>query len=218
MSGGAEVEAEEGWISPALRREFPRLYLRHLSAERSPGRRSGPAVRERLRRMSDRFTGGKAVTLRLEPVPSAYRAFFRQIGIDPESRRTPAEELALRRMHDGGYRSHGAVEDALTIAIAETGVAIVALDAGEVAGTPGLRLSRRGERLGGDERPLTGPQIVLADDSRALAVLFADAAEGVAVKRATERVMLVGVGVRGVPTMMVEEALWTAAGAMWDRA
>lgn len=168
--------------------------------------------------MSDRFTGGKAVTLRLEPVPSAYRTFFRQIGIDPDTRRTPAEELALRRMHDGGYRSRGLLEDALTIAVAETGVAVTALDAAEVVGTPGLRLSRRGERLGGDERPLTGPQIVLADEARALAVLFGDAAEGAAATRRTERVMLLGVGVRGVPTLMVEEALWAAAEALWDRA
>ena len=36
--------------------------------------------------------------MRQEPVPWAYRVFFRQVGIDPDERRTPIEEIALERL------------------------------------------------------------------------------------------------------------------------
>jgi DNA/RNA-binding domain of Phe-tRNA-synthetase-like protein len=210
---GEATDVEDGWVADEVRAEFPRLFLRHLSVGYVAGR-SGAAVRERLSRMSDRFTGAKAVALRLEPVPSAYRAFFRQVGIDPDHRRTPAEDVALQRMKDGGYLSRGRLEDALTIAIAETAVPVLAFDAAGVEGPPGVRLSRRGERLGREGRSVAAGSLVLADPERPVAVLFGDRAEEVSVGRGTSTVLLVGVGVKGVSSLTVEEALWTAAGVL----
>ncbi len=174
-------------------------------------------MKDRLRILSDRYTGGKAVNLRQEPIPWAYRVFFRQIGIDPDDRRTPPEEAALERMRAGGFRSRNLLDDALTIAVVETGVAVLALDADRVSGPVGLRLSRERERLGGGEgRPLAARQIVLADSEHALGVLFGDLGDERGVTSATTRMLLVAVQVKGVPEVSVEEALWTVAEALED--
>ena len=207
------IEPARGWVEAELEEEFPGLEPHHLAAPGATGR-SPEAVREHLRRLSDRFTGAKAVRLRLEPVPAAYRAFFRQVGIDPEERRTPAEDLALLRMKEGGYRSRGRVADALTIATAETSVAVSAFDADRVVGRPGLRPSRPGERLGPQGRTLSAGEIVLVDDSQPVGALFGEPAPGAEVDRRTERVLLVALRVAGVPMVAVEEALWSAAAVL----
>lgn len=204
----AGIEIERGWIDVELADEFPQLALRLSIVEAAP-RRSPPEVRRRLRILSDRYTGGKAVNLRQEPIPWAYRVFFRQIGIDPDDRRTPPEEAALERMRSGGFRSRNVLDDALTIAVVETGVSVLALDADKVDGPLGLRLSRDRERLGGGEgRALSARQLVLADASDSLGVLFGDLADGRGVGGATERMLLVAVQVKGIPEVSVEEALW----------
>ncbi len=69
-----EAVAETGWISPELRDEFPGLALRYLSIERGSGRTPRP-VKERLARLSDRFSGPQAINLRHQPIPWAYRVF-----------------------------------------------------------------------------------------------------------------------------------------------
>ena len=166
-------------------------------------------MRERLRDASNRFTGGKAITMRQQPIPWAYRVFFRHIGIDPDEQRTPIEAIAVERMRAGGFRSAGIVEDAVLLATLETGVPVQAFDADALEGRVGLRLSRDGEELG-RYRPIAGNRVVIADDQRPLAVLFGDTAEAGAVSRSTQRVLLAAIRVAGVPAVSVEEALWTA--------
>jgi len=168
-------------------------------------------VKERLRLMSDRFTGAKAVQVRQQPVPWAYRVFFRQIGIDPDDRRTPPEAAAVERMRAGAFTSRNLLDDALVIATVETGVPLLAYDAERVEGDPGLRLAIAGERLGGDGRDLRGGEIVVADESRPLAVLFGDTAARHGVHPGTRSVLLGALQVKGVPDVSVEEALWIAA-------
>ena len=87
--------------------------------------------------------------MRQDSVPWAYRVFSRQVGIDPDTDRTPVERIALERLRHGGLESRNLVDDALTIAIAETGVPVFALDSDRVVGELGLRLARAGEQLGG---------------------------------------------------------------------
>ena len=200
---------ETGWIDSDLEVEFPELGLRWVAHEGGAGR-TPPEIKERLRKLSDRYTGGKAVHLRQEPIPWAYRVFFRQVGIDPDDHRTPAEQAALDRMKHGSFRSRNVLDDALVIATVETGVPVMALDADKVTTPIGLRLSHEGERLGGDTgRPLSVRQIVVADPDRSVAVLFGDIAEERGVSPATGRMLLCSVQVKGVPEIAVEEALWT---------
>jgi DNA/RNA-binding domain of Phe-tRNA-synthetase-like protein len=206
----ADPTLSRGWVAPEVGEEFPELGLVTTEVAAAGGK-SSPEVRERMRMLSNRFTGARAVTLRQEPVPWAYRVFFRQVGIDPDERRTPIEQIAIDRLTHGGFKAVGRVEDALLIATLETAVPVVAFDAERVEGDVGLRLTKTGELLGGDGRSLAGSQIVIADASRALAVLFGDTAEGVRPTRATQRVLLVAVRVKGVPALSVEEALWSGA-------
>ena len=206
----AEPELELGWVAGDLAEEFPELQLRYLVLEARSGR-SPDAVRARLRTLADRYTGGKAVTLRQQPIPWAYRVFFRQVGIDPDEHRTPVEAIALERMRAGGFPSVSLLDDALLIATVETGVPLLAFDEAKLEGPLGLRMSAPGERLGGDGRPLSSRQVVIADADRAVAVLFADVAENRGVHPHTERMRIASIQVKGVPDVSVEEALWIVA-------
>ena len=200
---------EQGWISPDLHEEFPELRLRWIEWEGGSGR-SPEEVKERLKGLSNRYTGGKAVHLRQEPIPWAYRVFFRQVGIDPDDHRTPAEQAALDRMKHGAFRSRNLLDDALVIATVETGVPVIAFDADRVEPPLGLRLSEEAESLGGTGRPLSVRQIVVADAQTSVAVLFGDMAETKGVHPDTKRMLICTVQVKGVPEISVEEALWTA--------
>lgn len=201
---------ETGWVDTALEAEFPELRLRWIEHEGGSGR-SPQEIKDRLRGLSNRYTGGKAVHLRQEPIPWAYRVFFRQVGIDPDDHRTPAEQAALDRMKHGSFRSRNLLDDAIVIATVETGVPMLALDADRVIPPLGLRLSEQGERLGGDGRALSVRQIVVADAERSVAVLFGDIAEARGVDPQTTQMLLCTVQVKGVPAIAVEEALWTAS-------
>jgi DNA/RNA-binding domain of Phe-tRNA-synthetase-like protein len=204
-----EPELTPGFVQPELAAEFPELALVHTVVAGS-ARRSPEEVRERLRDASNRFTGGKAVQMRQQPLPSAYRIFFRHIGIDPDEQRTPIEAIAVERMQAGGFRSGGLVADALLLATLETSVPVLAFDEAQVQGAVGLRLALDGEELG-EYRPLAPGQIVIADGQGPLAVLFGDSAGRGQVRRSTKRVLLAAIRVAGVPSVSVEEALWTAA-------
>jgi DNA/RNA-binding domain of Phe-tRNA-synthetase-like protein len=205
----SELVLREGWVEPELAAEFPELGLTWASLDARPGRSAWEA-RRRLRELSDRYTGGRVIHMRQDPVPWAYRVFWRQVGLDPDRERTPAEQVALDRMRDGGFRSRNSVDDALTIAVAETGVPVVAFDRNRVRGELGLRLSRAGELLGDGERPLSARQIVIADEERSLAVLVGEIAMGGGVTAATEGMLIAALAVKGVPRISVEEALATA--------
>ena len=205
-----ELDLREGWVQPELAEEFPELGLLYSALEVRPAR-TPPAVKQRLKTLSNRFTGSKVVHMRQEAVPWAYRVFFRQVGMDPDTHRTPVEQAALDRLKWGGFRSRNLVDDALLIATIETGVPVLALDGDKVGRVLGLRLSSGGERLGEDGRPLVERQIVVADEDRPVALLFDEVAVDRGVSWDTQRMVLVALRVKGVPRISVEEALWTGA-------
>jgi len=209
---GSSLQPSAGWIAAELVDEFPELALWSVTVEARSGRSPEP-VRERLRALSDRIRGPQALALRQQPVPWAYRVFFRHIGLDPDVQRTPVEAIALERLIKGGLRSESLLDDALTIAVMETGVPLWALDADRAEGGLGLRGAVAGESLGrGEDAPaLVAGRLVVADSAGPVAVLFGDMASGLGVTRQTARITLFTVQVAGVPTIHVEEALWTAA-------
>ena len=206
-----DPELEQGTVAAELAAEFPELRCASLAVDLPRGRRD-PGIAERLAALADRFRGRRAVELRRAPVPAAYRVFFRHIGLDPEVRRTPIEEAAIVRLVAGGHPQGTVLDDALLLALLETGVPVTAFDAARVDGPPGLRPTARGERLG--DLPLPAGRIVLADARRPLAELFGALARDVAPGRATARLRLVAVQIPGVPAIHVEEALWTCQEAL----
>jgi DNA/RNA-binding domain of Phe-tRNA-synthetase-like protein len=207
VTGDPDVVA--GYVDAALAAEFPELRLSYTVVDAVPGR-SPDVVRERLRSAADRFTGAKAIAMRQQPIPQAYRIFFRHIGIDPDEQRTPIEAIAVERMRSGGFGSRGLVPDALLLGTLETGVPLQAFDAAAVDGRVGLRLSREHELLS-EHLPIAPNRVVVADEDRPLAVLFGDDAPDARVGRSTRRVVVAATAVAGVPPVSVEEALWTAA-------
>jgi DNA/RNA-binding domain of Phe-tRNA-synthetase-like protein len=208
-----EATPEPGWMEPELAEEFPGLSIVTTALETTTGR-SPEALRERLRLLSDRIGGAQAIQLRQQPIPWAYRVFFRHIGLDPDTTRTPVEQLIFERIHDGSFKSRNRVDDALTIGMVEVGVALRAFDADRVEGRVGLRLSAEGEGFEGRVSPLPDGTIVVADEQRPLGILFDRTAEGRGVRKGTRRVLLAAIGVRGVPDIALEEALWVAGSAL----
>jgi hypothetical protein len=208
------AEASVGWCEPAIEDELPGLQIA-LSETRLPGRAvpSGPApaaVRERLAALSNRFNGSKAINLRRESVPAAYRVFFRHIGLDPDVVRTPIEEAVLERMFDGAFLTRSLLADVLLIALLDTGVPVWALDADTLHGTPGIRMSRQGELGEQDE----GGQLVIAAGDAAVWPLFTAPKAPHRPRNGSRRLLLYALQVNGVSWLAVEETLWICRSAL----
>ncbi len=188
-----------GPVDPAVRAELPGLRLWSVRVRASPGA-STPGLRARLAHLADRLGGARAAALRREPVPRAYRVLFRHVGLDPDADRTPIEAAVLDRLLRGGLRSAGRLEDALTIALLETGVPVWALDAAHVAAPLALGLD--------------GGRIVVADAAGPVCPLFAAPPRERAPGPATCAMVLFAVQPAGVSALHLEEALWLVAEAL----
>jgi hypothetical protein len=153
-----------------------------FAVARNPMRRSPRDLRRRLNALSDRHGGARAITQRTREIPQAYRTHY---GVE----RSPAEDLTIKRLIRGQYRSRGVLRDALLIATIDTEVGVWALDADRHTGPP---------RLAGRE---------IVDDDGPLAALFEDPGS---VNRATRRITLYAITAPGIADLAVEEALLTA--------
>jgi DNA/RNA-binding domain of Phe-tRNA-synthetase-like protein len=210
-----ELSISEGKVAPVLREEFPGLALRYAVTEARPGR-SPSGVKTHLRYLSNRFYGHRALNLRREPIASAYRVFYRHIGLDPDESRTPIEAASMERLRAGGFKSNGLVDDAITIGIVETGVAMRALDADRISGRLQLRIAQPEERLGGDRQGLQLPDgtLLIADDQVAVGLIFGETSPLHDVTRGTQRVLVCAIQVQGVPDISVEEAIWNSVNVL----
>ncbi|MGZ5336449.1 MAG: hypothetical protein ACXWDT_00225 [Solirubrobacterales bacterium] len=208
-----EVAPEPGWVAPVLDEEFPGLAILTTTVDRGSGK-SPAALKEQLRELSNRFHGAHAIQMRQKPIPWAYRVFFRHIGLDPDTTRTPIEQFALERMQHGTFRSSNRLDDALTIATVESGAAVRAFDAGRLSGRVGIRPSAPGEAFEGRSSALPRGTLVIADEQRPLEILFGETAEGRGVGPKTKCTLLAAIGVKGVPEIALEEALWLAASTL----
>jgi len=190
----------DGAVDAAIAAELPGLTLAwcEFAVADDVLRRSPPALRTRLRELSDRHHGAQAIALRTRAIPHAYRALFRHLGLEPDDRRIPVEALSLERLKRGAYPSRGLLADALLVATVETEVGVWALDADRLAGAPRLALA--------------GDRIAVADDAGTFARPFDPPSEARAVTPASRRIALYSIAAPGVPAIAIEEALWSA----WD--
>ncbi len=190
----------DGVVAPDVADEFPGLRLQFvtLAVRRRP---SPPALVARLRDLSNRYRGADVIAMRTKSVPQAFRAFFRQIGLDPDVRRIPSEEAAVNRLLHGEFRTVDVISDACLVALIETGVPVWALDA-DVVDEAGLGI-----------RTVAGG-LAVADGHAVHAELFADPPPGHGVGSRTRRVILFAVAVDGVPAIHLDEALWCALDAL----
>ena len=208
-----------GWIDERVAQELVGLWLSVREVAAPQDGEAEPGVALRLRDLASRLRGARAVELRREAVPAAYRVFFRHAGIDPDVQHTPIEAAVIGRLISGGYASRGRLDDALLLAVLETSVPVLALDADAVRGALGIRTARRGEFLGRADRavPVGGGRLVIADDEAPLIELFGAPGAGVLAGPDARRLLLVAIAVAGVPEVHVEEALWTCEEALGDR-
>lgn len=191
------VGIEVGWVDHRLAREFPELTLRYIvvdaGLEPSP-----PELLGQLADLSTRFRGRQAMALPTKPVPSAYRAFFRQVGLDPDVYRNPAEAISYDRNLRGTFPSFNRVSDAITATSVETHVALGALDADPLSGPLGIRPGEDGV-LG------------IVDADRTISPLFGRPDHPFAPSTQTQRMAITAVGVTGIPGWIVDHALWRVA-------
>lgn len=208
-----EAAPEPGWVEEELAEEFPALKIVTSTIEAKTGK-SPQVLRDQLNELSDRISGPNAVNVRHQPIPWAYRVFFRHIGLDPDKIRTPIEQLIFERIYDGTLYTHKRVEDAITVAVIEVGVAIQIFDSDRVEGEVGVRRSVEGEGFEGRVSPLLAGTLVIADEKRPLSILFGATAKGRTPDRKTRRMLLTAIGVNGVPDIALDEGLWVAMSAL----
>src|SRR5207248_4785467 len=127
------VELMRSAVEGSLREEFPELALWIAEVHARTGD-SPPAVRRRLEEAAHRLTAAAAIGDRGESTPWAYRVFARRLGIDPDEPQRAVEAVALRKDSAESSDSGGLLEDALLIAVAQTGVPVLAFDAAELDG------------------------------------------------------------------------------------
>jgi DNA/RNA-binding domain of Phe-tRNA-synthetase-like protein len=205
-----ELSAAAGFVAAEVSEEFPGLRLDWLIATLRSGE-SPREVKRRLRLLSNRYRGASVVAMRTQPIPSAYRTFFRQIGLDPDTTRIPSEAAAVARLLQGAFEPTTLVEDARLIALIETGVPLWVIDADLVdAAGLGIRTTVAGDRLGSapDADYIQPGRLAVADAESVHALLFGDVAPAHRARPKTARVVLFAVGVEGVPAIHIEEALW----------
>ena len=190
----------EGWVAGEVRAEFPDLRLRSMPVERGSAK-TPKAVRQRLSGLSDRFRGAHAIALRRAPVNSAYRVFYRHVGLDPDATRTPVEEAAVRRLVHGGFEATNLLDDALLISLMETGIPLWAVDADRITEPLGIGAESEG-------------RLAVFDESRLLATLFGPVQAPFGVTKDTERMFVYTVQVPGVPAIFVEEAMHCCLGVL----
>lgn len=200
-----------GWIQAEIEEEFPGLALVTVEIP-CRKKRTAPWVVHRMTDLANRITGAYALQVRQLPVPALHRAFFRQLGLDPDVRRPPLEQAVFDRLWTGGFVPDGMPDDAFLIALVETGVAVWAVDAAKLSGPIGVRGAREGETLGEGKEPLKlhAGEIVIADADRPVARLFERPPAPYAVTSATRRAAVFVLQVPGVPALVVQEALGTS--------
>jgi DNA/RNA-binding domain of Phe-tRNA-synthetase-like protein len=217
MREEVELAPAAGFIAPELTAEFPGLRLDWVTVP-ARVRHSPRELKARLRHLSSRWRGTSVVAMRTQPIPHAYRTFFRQIGLDPDVDRIPSEMAGLHRLLHGHFQSRNLIDDARLIALVETGVPVWAVDADLVdpAGL-GIRQTVEGDRLGSSDRAphLPSGRLAVADPRCVHALLFdANVAPGHQVDPRSERIALFTVAVDGVPAIHIEEALWVCVEAL----
>ena len=176
-------------------------------------------LRERLALLADRFHGARALTLRREPVPRPIASSSATSASIPMRSARRSRRQRSTAWCSGGFVSRGPLEDALLVAVVETGVPVWALDDARLDGPLGLRGARAGERLGEGEyaADLAPGRVVVADAAGPVAVLFGDDRARAGAPSATARALrLFAVAVPGVPALHVEEALFGCAEALSD--
>ena len=200
-----ELDAESGWLDHRFAGEFPTVSMRYTVIE-ATNLRSSPAMRSRLADHSTKFTGTYAMELPRHQIPAAYRAFYRQLGLNPDAQPPALEAIARERILRGWFPSHGVVSDALLVATIESHIALQVIDAAELDGPLGIRPARTE-----DSPTFTPGTLVIADAQKPVAELFGPPVDSCVVSAVTTSIAIYAVGVPGMDPWLLDDALWRVA-------
>lgn len=204
MREGLTTDAE-------LEQDFPALAVLYDSRAVG-GRVYRRASRERLDLLSGRIGGDLVAAMRQQAVPGAYRAFARQIGLDPDGDDLPLEATLMRRIRAGRFVPDDQMQDPCTVAMLETGVPVWVADEAALDGKLTI-----GPLTGDDDAarlqgaPAVPGNLAVWDAVRPLSLLLGGVAGDLVPTRRTDTVRLFALRVDGVPDASVREALWTAS-------
>lgn len=197
-------QAAEGLlaIDADVAAEFPGLRLPYavISGLRLDRPRS-PLLSERLATAAERLTGPMIRELRASAEGTAYRAFYRQVGLDPDRTRPPVEALVAERVMRGGFVEGPTWRDALVVASVTGGVALQAFDARRLADPPAVTLSA-------DQR------LVLSAGGDRVADLLGEPARRYRPGPSTRRLLVVATAVPGISEATARAAIDEAAGLL----
>ena len=171
-----DLQLREGWIEPELAEEFPELHLTYTPV--GVGVRAEPAGPQAAAAATSPIATPAPRSCRCAsrrcPGPTACSR-ARSASTPTRSARRPSAS-ASSGCCTAASRAATCLDDALTIAVAETSVPVIALDGDRCGAELGLRLARSGERLDA-RRLLSERQIVVADRERPLAMVLGDISE-----------------------------------------
>lgn len=203
------TDIKRGTIALDLSDEFPGLELHYRILPGGDGK-TPRVVKRRLAVLSDRFRVAQAPALRQTGVPSAYRAFYRQVGVDPDIVQSPLDAAIMQRLRDGAFLAKGLLYDAIAIAALETLVPIWVMDAHGILGGLGIRPAEKDEQVegpNGDLLDIGQGQLVIADANGPITALLAPPGPSRIVTKQSQSMLLYCLRVEGVPQMTVAEAL-----------
>lgn len=185
-------------MDDVLAQDFPALAV--LYASRPVGGAAyHRAAKERLESLGDRIGGDLVAAMRQQAVPGAYRAFARQIGLDPDGDGMPLEQALMDRIRAGRFTPGSRTRDPCTVAMLETGVPVWVADENHLQGRLTLRTTS-------DDTDA----LAIWDDRHRVAPVLGAVAQTLMPTRRTAAVRLFALRVEGVPDATVREALWTA--------
>lgn len=201
MSAWAKLAARSSDV--AL--HYPYLNLFVTEVPNQPSTRARHDLAERLGRLAERIGAQQVLRQHEQEVPHAFRKLYLQMGIDPGVHLTPIDAVLQERIAYGQFRSMGLVDDALKVALLETGVPIWATDSAKVSGELALQMPAVESESG------SASMVPLVTDDRGTIGPIGSAPEArYAVDRKSKDLTLFAVQCDGISTMHVDESLWLA--------
>lgn len=191
---------------------YPYLHLYVVEVPNEPSTRARHDLAERLGRLAERIGGPQVLRQHEQEVPHAFRKLYQQTGLDPGVHLTPIDAVLQERIAYGMFRSMGLVDDALKVALLETGVPVWAADSSALSGELVLQMPDVDPDAG---RPSAVPFV--ADDRGTIAPVGNAPDQPHAVGRKTKDLTLFALQCDGISTMHVQESLWLAQSLIYHQ-
>ena len=196
---------------PARRRRVPRAGDRLDRRRRRPRQEPGAGSRAACAISPTASTAPTRSTCASGRSPGPTGSSSARSGSTPTAPAPRSSSSPSNASSDGAFKSRGLPEDALTIAIVETGVALRAFD-GEQVGRLCIRDAAPGRVAPGPARRARPGTLVIADERGPVGLLFGEPTEWSGDRaEVVATADVAAVQVNGVPQIAVDEALWMAA-------